>query len=148
MWLWACFTASKIATGNRPPWEGWWRGRSGTFSGFAVDKQRDKARDIAGTISEGKFDAAYQASAKGPIPTDPEVREATARLVRYRLERLDRQRWLNLPVFGLFSLLGVYLALTSAPLWWLSVALFVSMPLIIHLQTNRIRSRAALLGII
>jgi hypothetical protein len=95
----------------------------------------------------GKFDAVYQASFKGPLPTDPEVREATARLIRYRVQRLDRTRWLNFPVFGLLSLLGIYLALTSTRLWWLAVAAFVLQIPIIYRRAHRLQRRAELFGI-
>jgi hypothetical protein len=119
----------------------------GVAMGFTIDRQRDKIRDIAQPVPNEKFEAAYRASLKGPIPKDPEIYAASVRLLRYRLQRIQRTRRWNAPIFGLFILLGVYLVITSGAVWWLAVAVFTLMVPLTYWRARQTRLRCEVLRI-
>jgi hypothetical protein len=118
----------------------------GITMGFTIDRQRDKISDIAQPVPNEKFEAAYRASLKGPIPIDPEIYAASVRLVRYRLQRIQRTRRWNAPIFGFFILLGVYLVITSGAVWWLAVAVFTLMVPLTYWRARQTRLRGQVLG--
>jgi len=100
-----------------------------------------------GPLSEDQLSQVYRSATKGPVPTDPDTREASRRLIEYRLAQTRRVRTSNYVVFGLFIVLGIYLVLTSGPVSWLSVALFAGILGLTHRQSVRLREQAALFGI-
>jgi len=67
---------------------------------------------------------AVRASRRGPIPDDPAIRAAAARLTRDQLERTTSQRNRNLAGLAAFTLLELVQALISSPWFWLGVLLF------------------------
>ena len=54
---------------------------------------------------------------------------------------------LSYVVFGLFALLGVWLAITSGPIWWVAVVMFAAAPGLQYWQSEKIRRRATLYGV-
>jgi tetrahydromethanopterin S-methyltransferase subunit F len=119
----------------------------GTAMAWVGTKQRQKARVAAGPMPTDKYMAAWQAANKGPIPDDPEIREAAGRLVRIRLLASNKASKFNVGVFEFFLLLSVYLAFTATPLWWLSVPFWAGFGLLTYKQTTKIRERADLFGV-
>jgi hypothetical protein len=59
------------------------------------------------------------AAAGGPVPDDPELREAAAALVRDRIGELDRGRGLTLAVFGGAAVVSLVAAIANP--WYLVV---------------------------
>jgi hypothetical protein len=119
----------------------------GVFMTIATGRRRITIRSVIDPVSDRNVAAVYRASLKGPVPQDIETREATARLIQYRLKRISRTRGSTLLVFGLLTLLAIYLAVQSGPIWLLAVVLFASFVPLTYWQTNRIRQRARLFGI-
>jgi len=82
-------------------------------------RDRDRAEDTSGGLSPKARRAAKRASMRGPIPTDPLIRQTALDLATYRIGLVALHRW------GLISavlLIGLSLlwSATSSP-WWLTV---------------------------
>jgi hypothetical protein len=119
----------------------------GTYMVVTTTKRRDRMRAVVGQVSEDQLSDAYRSASKGPVPTDLEIREASNRLIKYRLAQTSRMKKSSYLVFGLFIVLGIYLVITSGPIWWLSVALFAGILGLTRWQSVRLGQRAALFDI-
>lgn len=92
-------------------------GMSAVF-GFVIARARHRA---GGPEQLERMRRAYQT---GDIPPDADLSTWSADAERQE-RLLRRNRWFGPLVFGLFTLLGIWLALTDSPFWWAMVALFV-----------------------
>ncbi len=81
------------------------------------------------------------ASGRGAAPTDPEVREAAARLVRYRLTVVARQRRWASPMFAVLAIGGIWFALTDSLWWWLATGTFVAALVLGLVQPRQMKRR-------
>ena len=119
----------------------------GTFMGWRGTKQRQNMRAKVGAMSPEKYLAALDAARKGPIPTDPEIREAARHIVAIRLQTVAKAPKTAIALFGFFVLLSAYQALTSDPIYWLGVPFFAGLGLFTYKQSMTTRHRAELFGI-
>ncbi|WP_295696995.1 hypothetical protein [Lapillicoccus sp.] len=121
-------------------------GLFGGFMGPYLVRQRDSARvamSPSGSdgLDETRSSEAIRAASRGGIPRDPVVREAAARLVRYRLAlAADQRRW-AIPMFVVLIGVAVVLALLMTLLWWLAVVLFGAALVSIVVQPRRMAAR-------
>jgi hypothetical protein len=119
----------------------------GVVMGVRGSRSGNAFARIAGPVLREKLPAVLRATVKGPIPDDPDIRNASGRIIAYRLSRLGRAVAVTYVVFGLFAALAVYLVITSGPVWWLAFALFISFIPLTAYQASRTRRRAALFGV-
>ncbi len=64
---------------------------------------------------------------RGPIPPEPDIREAAHRIALQQRRELLSKRRLSAVTFAAITVLNVLLAMTTSPWWWLAVLLFVSL---------------------
>ncbi len=96
----------------------------GAVMGPVLTRQQRRAWSAAGTASSAGLRAAARAAQRGPVPGDPELREAARRLALHQRDVLLRQRRWAAPLFSLLVALAVWLAVTGAPAYWLFAAGF------------------------
>ena len=89
--------------------------------------------------------AVLRGSWRGPVPSDPEVREAARALLERRRETMVRTRRWSVWVFGVGSVLYVVLALTGSWLWWFCAAAFLVLLVLTLVSVPRMDRRLALL---
>lgn len=86
------------------------------------------------------------ASGSGPVPTDPDEREAASELAQDHLQVLDRQRYWAPAMFVLLAVLAAGVALTG-PAWvWVTVPLWLAAAAGHPYLRGRVRARVALLA--
>jgi membrane associated rhomboid family serine protease len=101
-------------------------------------------------VGEGPADmrarVAGRATLTGPIPTDPDERAATVRLIDHQLAEMRARRTFFLAVQVVVIAVLCYLAVASSPWWWAAVAGSIGLLLLV-LATPRWleRRRSALL---
>lgn len=117
----------------------------GLFMGPFLHRQFRTVRDIVGDSSPEVRRVAARGTLRGPIPQDPDVRAATARLVDHQLAEMRRRRTLSFVVFGMALALETWLALTRSPWWWLAAAFFAVMLVLLLSAPRRLQRRAELL---
>lgn len=118
----------------------------GGFMGPALARQRDSARAAMSPSGSDALDAtqrseAIRAASKGAIPRDPVVREAAARLVRYRLAVMAGQRRWAIPMFVVLIVVAVVLAFTITLLWWLAAVILSAWIAGVVIQPRRMTAR-------
>ncbi len=69
---------------------------------------------------------ARRAAARGPVPEEPEAREAAHELALAHLADLDGQRYWAPPLFVLTAALAVGLALTGVSWLWVTVPVWIA----------------------
>lgn len=82
-------------------------------------RDRDRAEDTSRGLSTKARRAAKRASMRGPIPTDPLIRQTALDLARYRIGLVALHRWVLISAVLLIGLPLLWSA-TSSP-WWLTV---------------------------
>jgi hypothetical protein len=109
---------------------------------------RQRRRLLAATagLPEGQIASAARASIRGPVPADPLVRAAAARLSAQQGALLERQRLWGTPFFGVLTAVTVWLAVTDSPIWWAALPVFGVLLWFQLLGPRRFRRRAQLLG--
>ncbi len=91
----------------------------GAFMGPVLVRQRRRAREAAGTASAAGWRRAARAASRGPVPRDPEERQAARRLALHQRGVLLRQRRWAIPSFALLVAIAVWLAVSGDPVYWL-----------------------------
>jgi len=91
----------------------------GVLALHACRRVRDRAEDTSGGLSPKARRAAKRASMRGPIPTDPLIRQTALDLARYRIGLVALHRWVLISAVLLIGLSLLWSA-TSSP-WWLTV---------------------------
>ncbi|MGY2127991.1 hypothetical protein [Blastococcus sp. SYSU DS0617] len=117
----------------------------GGLRGRIQYRQQQGLRDVAARSPEGLSRRVRRAASRGPVPADPEVREAAHGLVLAQLAPLDRQRLWATPFFVLVALLSAFLAVTDSPWWWLAVVAWTVAAAGHPWKRARLRRRAELL---
>lgn len=103
------------------------------FKYAMADLPRDKVR------------ATRRAATRGQIPADPQVRRAAARLAGQQLRIFDLLRPVGIGIFGLVTLLDVFLAVTTSAWWWVIAVAFAGACLFYWWWPTHIRRRVQLL---
>jgi len=81
---------------------------------------------------------------RGPVPTDPQVRQAAEWLAINQLKETSRFRWLVLILLVFLTMVSVAVALTSS-LWWLGAVAMFSMFAFFLLMPIHLRRRIEML---
>ncbi len=90
-------------------------------------RQNKAVREASGLVSPGHQRAALRASVRGPIPADPDIREAAHRIAAQQRREVLSKRPFTIVTFVAIGALNVFLAVTQSPSWWVSVILFGSL---------------------
>ncbi|WP_324274872.1 hypothetical protein [Blastococcus brunescens] len=118
----------------------------GAMMGPVTHRQWRGARELAARSPGGLSREVRRAGWRGPVPSDPVVRQAAHDLLRAQLEPMERQRRWASPFFALMAVLALYLALTDSAWWWWAVAAWTGMAVAHPFTRRRLRRRAVLLG--
>jgi hypothetical protein len=116
----------------------------GLLMGAVLARQNRRTR-AAMAVAPGQEQAVLRATNKGPVPSDPAVREAALRLLDGQRAQLARWRVPALVLFGLFAVLDAVAALMGAWWLWLGVALFVGLAALQLVAARRVERRIAVL---
>lgn len=119
----------------------------GSSMAWRGTRQRREMRQAVGAIPHDKYLAAHDAARNGPIPSDPEIREAARHIVAIRLQTVAKAPTTTFALFGFFVLLSAYEAVTSDALYWIGVFFFAGTGLLTYRKTMTTRRRAQLFGI-
>lgn len=117
----------------------------GWFMGLTLVQQREAARAAAGDIDNSSYSQAVSASARGPVPTDPVVRTAAARIVGHRLDIAERQQRWSLIMFSLLLIVSAVQALTQSPWWWVTSIFWAVLVVAAVVQPRRLQRRLQVL---
>jgi len=82
---------------------------------------------------------------RGPVPTDPQVRQAAEWLAINQLKETSRFRWLGLILLVFLTMVSVAIALTSSLWWWLGAVAMFSMCALFLLMPIHLRRRIEML---
>jgi hypothetical protein len=117
----------------------------GALFGPIQHRQQGGVRDAAARSPEGLSGRVRRAALRGPLPAEPEVREAAHSLVVAQLRPLERQRIWGPAFFLLMAVLAVFEAIAVSPWWWLAVLLWIAAAAGHRYSLLRLRRRAELL---
>jgi hypothetical protein len=117
----------------------------GALMAPVLHRQRRRLLAATGELPDAQIPSAARASFRGPVPADPLVRAAAARLSAQQGELLARQRLWGVPFFAVMTAVACWLALTDAPWWWAGVAVFGVLLGFQLVGPRRFRRRAELL---
>jgi hypothetical protein len=117
----------------------------GALFGPIQHRQLAGVRDAAARSPEGLSARVRRAASRGPVPAEPEIREAAHGLVVAQLRPLERQRIWGPAFFLLMAVLAVFEAVTQSPWWWLAVVFWISVAAGHRYALLRLRRRAELL---
>jgi Flp pilus assembly protein TadB len=108
----------------------------GLLMGVVLRRQFGRYREAMGNVSQSDVRRAVRDARHGRVPDDPEARRAAYRLLSTQVGQLRRQRrWA--PAFLLLMIaIGVLLAVTQSPWWWVAVPIWVG-ALTLHLVLPR-----------
>jgi hypothetical protein len=90
----------------------------GAVMGSRLWQRNQRARQMAGPLTDEQFHDAAQARLRGPIPTDTRIREAAEQLIHFRIAEYDRHRRRNLVIFAVM-VVGYALLAVSGSGWWI-----------------------------
>jgi hypothetical protein len=99
----------------------------------------------AGPLAEEDRASVERAARRGPVPADPQLREAARRLAEDRLLTLRRTRTRALVTMSVFVVLTAASAVLRSPWWWIAVGVCVGMLAVGLTVPARVERRAALL---
>jgi hypothetical protein len=117
----------------------------GALMGRVQHRQQRGVREIAARSPEGLSRRVRRAALRGPVPEQPEVREAAHGLALAQLVQYERQRRWASPFFVLVALLSAYLAVTDNAWWWVAVVAWTVAAVGHPWMRSRLRRRAELL---
>ncbi|MFC5264777.1 hypothetical protein ACFPJ1_21905 [Kribbella qitaiheensis] len=86
---------------------------SGAALAFAACRQRRELRVAAGDLPPAQLLDAYRAAVRGPVPVDPQIRAAAARVARRRIETARQTRILTVAAAILLAVGAVLNTLTG-----------------------------------
>jgi hypothetical protein len=104
----------------------------GVWTGRQAYEWNQHAREVAGPLTDQEFREVARTQRRGPVPSRPQLREAAARLLRFRLAEHDKQRR---PMLFCFAGLTVSFAVAAAlgTRWWAAFAVMGAVALIAQL---------------
>lgn len=117
----------------------------GAVMGRLQVRRRRKMVAAIGTMPARDLRVAGKAVMRGPLPTDPQIRQAAEWLATNQLNETSRFRWLGLIFLGFVTVVSVAIALTSSPWWWLGAVAMVSMFAFFLLMPIHLRRRLEML---
>lgn len=118
----------------------------GLVMGPFTARQNRRAASAAGLEDRGELVTAGRAVTRGPVPTDPRLRTAAAKLAVHRLDELRRNRIVNLSVLGLAVLAYVAAAIFWSPWWVVAVVFFAGALVYSVILPGRLERRVTLLA--
>ena len=108
-------------------------------------RQLQDSMAAAGPLSEGDRVWVERAARRGPVPADPELRQAALRLAEDRLLTVRRTRTRALATTAVLTVVTGANAVLRSPWWWIAVGVCVGMLAIVLVAPSRVARRAALL---
>ncbi len=124
---------------------------TGVFLGAVVGpllaREQRRAKEAVGARSAGQLRRVARSAHRGPVPVDPQLREAARRFALHqRREILRKRRW-GIPLVVAVVALMVWLALRGDALfWWFAVGLSLFAFGGYVVQPRRLARRAELLA--
>lgn len=117
----------------------------GLVMGPFLARRNRRLREALGEAGVARRAQVVRAAWRGPMPEDPELREAARRVaLDQREQTLGERRW-AVPVLVLFAIGEAAAAVWLTPWFWLAVALFVGAAASAMIMPNRLARRAELL---
>jgi hypothetical protein len=117
----------------------------GTLLAPMQRRQHRGLREATGDMPDVAVRSAVRASLRGPVPADPDVRAAAARIGTRQADLMTRQRAWAAPFFALMTAGACWLAVTGTPWWWAGAAFFLGLGAFQLIAPGRYRRRAALM---
>lgn len=90
-------------------------------------RQNKGVREASGLTSPDDQRAALRAAVRGPVPSNPHIREAALRIAAQQRQEVLSKRLFSIVTFVAIGALNIFLAVTESPWWWFSVILFASL---------------------
>jgi len=119
----------------------------GAIMGPWAVRQRRQAVAASGDLPFQALRIASRAVMRGPVPLDPEIRQATVRLTRLQLKQYSRGRlWLGAFFVGALNVLYGFLALTESPWWWIPFGIFLGFGVLNVVLPRHLRRRMEMLS--
>lgn len=117
----------------------------GLVMGPVLARLNGRARDALGELPAGRHSEVLRAASRGPVPADPEIRTAAARLAEVQLAQTLRYRTLGLIVFPVLLVLQAVLAVAVSAWFGLGVVLFGALLALQVVEPRRLRRRVEIL---
>lgn len=118
----------------------------GAVVGPFTASQRKRTNDVLGPIAVPQRRAARRAAIRGPVPTDPQTREAAARFASFQLDHLYRTRWVGLIVLAAMVILSAVNIIFLTAWWSAGVLLFGGLLTLLLVWPRHLRRRLARLS--
>lgn len=119
----------------------------GAIMGPLVVRLRRKTSAAAGNLPARDLRIAGQAVMRGPVPLDPDIRQAAARLATLQLKQFSRLRGgFGLLLFGTLTMFSAFHALTDSPWWWVTAALFLALCALYVILPRHLKRRLEILS--
>lgn len=119
----------------------------GVFFGYFMGRHMSKLNNVLLRGLEGLSPTdqrtVLRGSWRGPIPTDPQQREAAKELLQRRRDNMIATRRWSVIVFAAAIVLYVVLAVTQTWLWWFGAALFLVFLVLTLTTVPRMNKRLA-----
>jgi hypothetical protein len=117
----------------------------GPVFGALTYRTAQRQRAAMGTLPDRESRLARRAATRGPVPADPQVRDAALRVANFRLDQAKRQLVWGSLFWAVIIAIGMWLVMTDSPWWAVPVMLFAGL-LIFQLRLpGHLRRRVALL---
>jgi hypothetical protein len=118
----------------------------GFFMGwFTADRNR-RVLELADLANRDELLAAVRASGHGPVPADPRIRSAAARMALNRLREAESQYRQSMSLFAVFVLVYLAMAVLTSPWWLIAAVAFAGLAVQAYFTPNRLARRVVLLG--
>lgn len=102
--------------------------------------------EAAGDLPARDLKTAQRAAQRGPVPLDPDIRRAAARLADHNLKQSLRVRWLGPIPFTFMTADYVWLAVGGTPWWWAAAAASAALAVAYLIWPSRLRRRSEVLN--
>jgi hypothetical protein len=117
----------------------------GLILGPLTARMARRQRAAMGPLPDEDARVARRAAMRGPLPPDPQLRQAAAGVAAFQLDQWHRQRYWGPALWVALVALGVWLTVSDSPWWGVSVALFSGFLLAQLWMPRHLRRRLALL---
>lgn len=117
----------------------------GAVMGPVAARQRRNVSASAGDLPAGDLRLASRAVWRGPVPPDPDVRQAAARLAASQLNDFSRLRWFGLVFFALLTAASASFAFTDSPWWWAGAAVSAALVSLYAMGPRHLQRRIEIL---
>jgi hypothetical protein len=117
----------------------------GLVLGPVLARENQRALITLGDLPAERQREAVRAASRGPVPADPEVRSAAARLAEFQLAQTLRSRKAAVVILPLNIVAQVLLTISGSAWHWVLAAFFAVPLAVIVWQPRRLRRRIDLL---